>query len=346
MSPIIPEWYMIDGEAYVAPTGTLQMAWVNAVPTSETTATITFTTTSGTPGSFGGAASATGNFLDVDFIINTNTGSYNVTNLTPGANYTIRVRAYTGSNSTGTYGEYKYAYLSMPKLSNVGGMTATTSGTTTPYDSAVTRAMLDRWYLEDLENKLDESYIPTGTSYAVSGDRTVQRSLFKISTNKATDQYAISVKNTGISTGYKRYVFGSGVIFGSTLVKPESRGGIGFFVSNSGMNGYFVEIQTDASNKDSKDKSLKIYKVVGGKRVYLQDSQDTNSGKLYGGVIAATQYKLDIDVTIDTDQTKIDVYINSFKVSAIDKKVTGSTDPVNNPLSPTSQIAMLSLIHI
>ena len=44
MSPIIPEWYMIDGEAYVAPTGTLQMAWVNAVPTSETTATITFTT--------------------------------------------------------------------------------------------------------------------------------------------------------------------------------------------------------------------------------------------------------------------------------------------------------------
>jgi hypothetical protein len=345
---MIPEWYMVD--AYTAPTGSsLVVAWVNAVPISSTSALISFNTTSGTPGSYGGSASGVGSFNDPDFVVITNTGSYTATNLTPGTTYTIRVRAYSGANQTGTYGEYKYAYLSMPKVANVGTMTATTSSTTTPYDTVMTRAMLDKLDRDSLMNALDEtSSTPTttstGSSYAVSGQRSVQRSLFRISTDKDTSKYYISVKNTNISTGYKRYAFGSGIIFGSTLTKPESRGGIGFFVSNSGMSGYFVEIQTDASNKDLKDKTLKIYKVVGGQRVYLPDSQDTDSGKLYGGVIAATQYKVDVDVVIGTDNTTINVYVNSFKVTAIDQKVTGSTDPLSNPISPTSQIAMFASI--
>jgi len=318
MSPIMPEWYMVDGTGYTTPTGSLlAISWVNAVPISSTSAVISFNTTSGTPGSYGGSAAGTSSFNDPDFVINTNTGSYTATNLTPGVTYTIRLRAYSGANQTGTYGEYKYAYLSMPKVANVGTMTSTTSATTTP---------------------------SAGSSYANSGNRSVQRSLFRISTDKDANKYYISVKDTNISTGYKRYIFGSGIIFGSTLTKPESRGGIGFFVSNSGMSGYFVEIQTDASNKDLKDKTLKIYKVVGGQRVYLPDSQDTNSGKLYGGVIAATQYKLDVDVVVDTEKTTINVYVNSFKVTAIDKKVTGSTDPLSNPISPTSQIGIFASI--
>ena len=318
MSPIMPEWYMVDGTGYTMPTGSLlAISWVNAVPISSTSALITFNTTSGTPGSYGGSAAGTSSFNDPDFVINTNTGSYTATNLTPGVTYTIRLRAYSGANQTGTYGEYKYAYLSMPKVANVGTMTSTASATTSP---------------------------SAGSSVAYSGNRSVQRSLFRISTDKDTSKYYISVKDTGISTGYKRYAFGSGIIFGSTLTKPESRGGIGFFVSNSGMSGYFVEIQTDASNKDLKDKTLKIYKVVGGQRVYLPDSQDTNSGKLYGGVIAATQYKLDVDVVIDTEKTTINVYVNSFKVTAVDKKVTGSTNPLSIPIAPTSQIAIFASI--
>jgi hypothetical protein len=348
MSPIIPEWYMVDG-GYTTPTGSLEVAWVNAVPVSATSATITFATTSGTPGSFGGAGAGTSSFNDPDFVINTNTGSYTVTNLSPGVNYTIRVRAYTGANATGSYGEYKYAYLSMPKTANVGTMTSTTSQTTTPYDTVMTRALLDKLYRDNLDNQLDDgpgidTSSSSGSSYATSGNRTVQRSLFRITADKDTSKYAVSVKNTNISTGYSRYAFGAGVIFASTLTKPESRGGIGFFVSNSGMNGYFVEIQTDASNKDLKDKSLKVYKVVGGQRVYLPDSQDTDSGKLYGGVIAATQYKLDVDVVITSEKTTINVYVNSFKVTAIDQKVEGSTNPISNPISPTSQIAMFANI--
>ena len=75
MSPMLPEWYMVDSTGYTAPTGSsLAIAWVNAVPISSTSALITFNTVSGTPGSYGGSAAGTSSFNDPDFVINTNTG--------------------------------------------------------------------------------------------------------------------------------------------------------------------------------------------------------------------------------------------------------------------------------
>ena len=60
MSPVIPEWYMVDGGGYTPPTGSsLEIEWVNAVPISATSAQISFVTTYGTPGSYGGSAAGT-----------------------------------------------------------------------------------------------------------------------------------------------------------------------------------------------------------------------------------------------------------------------------------------------
>jgi len=106
-------------------------------------------------------------------------------------------------------------------------------------------------------------------------------------------------------------------------------------------------LQTDQSQSNDKDKSLKIYKIVNTKRIYLQDSQDKDSGRLLGGVLTSTLYKLDIDVTVDTSAgvVAIDVYVNNFKVSAVDISTPNTTDPKKKIISPTANIALFSKLY-
>lgn len=374
MSPLYYDWYMIDGEGYSTPTAVtpadLKIPWISIQTTSPTRAVITLGTPSVTPGSYAGSAASTGSFNDPDFTFTTTSGVHVRENLIPGQKYSVRARAYTGAGATGTYGDYVYETFTMPKAANVGTVSASTSATTTPTTTttdsdAMNKAKLAKILAEeyelalaqqaanDLANSTTDSSegstftaAPTGTSYAVSGNREVQRSVFKV-TNKYKDRerYSIAQKDTGISTSYKKYAFGAGIFFDSATINPLSGGGIGFFTSNGGMNGYFVEIQTDSSNADIKDNSVKIFKVVNGKRTYLPDSQTNDAGKLYGGVLHATQYKLDINVVVTDAATVIDVYINNFKISAADTKVTGSTNPSQNLITPTSNMSLFSSLN-
>ena len=362
MSPWIPEWYMING-GYSIPTAPtpseLKIPWITIQTTSPTTATITFGSPFVNPGSYAGSAASTGTFNDPDFVFTSSTGSYVKENLIPGQKYSIRARAYSGANATGTYGEYIYESFTMPKYASVASPSASTSFTTTPKTPTtdeISRAKLNKILAEDNESLANESLNvfnsttssteKIGTSTAFSGNRQLQRSYLKIQNkNKDLNSYAIAIKNTGISTGYKKYSFGTGILFASTLDEPTSGGGIGFFTNSTGTNGYFIELQTDQSNKDLKDKSLKIYKVVNTKKIYLQDSQDKDSGKLLGGVLTSALYKIDIDVTIDTGVTAIDVYVNNFKVTAVDTEVVGATDPKKKLVAPTPNIALFSILH-
>ena len=362
------------GEIYTTPTAptpaSLKIPWVSVQTTSPTRAVITFGTPSSTPGSYAGSAASTGSFNDPDFTFTTTSGVHVRENLTPGGKYSLRARAYSGAAATGTYGDYIYESFTMPKAANVGGVTSSTTSTTTPSTSTTSGGSLDAMNAArlakilaeekaaaqasatgdiDLSNKLDTvtlSAEPTGSSYAAYGNREVQRSYFKVN-NKYKDRskYALEIKDTGISSSYKKYSFGAGILFTSSLDSPMSGGGLGFFTNSTGTNGYFVELQTDASNKDLKDKSLKIYKVVNNKRVYLKDSQDTESGRLYGGVLSSTLYKLDIDVVITTAATIITVYVNNFKVAAADPNDANSTNPLNKAIAPTSNIALFSVLE-
>lgn len=368
------DWYMIDGESYSTPTASVpanyNIPWVTIETTSTTTAIIKVGASTTTPGSYGGAIAGSSSFNDPDFVVNTATMPYNLSGLNPGSTYTLRLRAYSGSNATGTYGEYVYQSFTMPKTSSVGGVLSTTSSTTTPSTTTAETDALDKAKLAkilaeeyaailaaqgNLANALEEtgetssamSALPTGSSYAVSGNREVSRSIF-ILTNKYKnrEKYALVTKNTGISTAYKKYAFGAGIFFESTTINPLSGGGIGFFTNSNGSMGYFVEIQTDSSNQDTKDKSIKIYKVVNGQKKILPDSQDGASGKMYGGVIHSTQYKLDINVEVTTAATVIDVYINNFKISAADAATPGSTNPMERLIAPTANFAMFSALNV
>ena len=372
MSPLVygDRWWLIDGESYsssTAPTpADLKIPWISVQTTSPTRAVITLGTPSVTPGSYGGSGT-TYTHNDPDFVFTTTSGIHVRENLIPGQRYSVRARAYTGASATGTYGDYIYESFTMPKFASVASPSSSTSSTTTPSTSTtdeLTKSKLAKILAEeaaaaaasqyttsagetiDLSNSVMSATEKIGTSTAFSGNRQLQRSYLKVQNkNKDLNSYALSIKNTGISTSYKKYSFGTGILFASTLDEPTSGGGMGFFTNDTGTNGYFIELQTDQSNKDLKDKSLKIYKVVNTKKIYLQDSQDKDSGKLLGGVLTSTLYKLDIDVTIDTGVTIIDVYVNNFKITAVDTDVSGTTDPKKKVITPTSNIALFSILH-
>jgi hypothetical protein len=349
---------MING-GYSAPTAVtpedLKISWVSINTTSPTSVTLTFGVPNVTPGSYGGSIVSSGTYNDPDFIINTNTATYTRNDLNPGQKYSFRVRAYSGSGATGTYGDYIYDSFTMPKFASVASPSASTSGTTTPttptYTDELTKSKLAKILEQealDLSNSVVSQVEKTGTSTAFSGNRELQRSYLKVtSTNKDTNSYSVAIKNTGISTSYTKYSFGAGILFASTLTNLRSGGGIGFFTNSTGTNGYYIELQTDQSQSNDKDKSLKIYKIVNTKRIYLQDSQDKDSGRLLGGVLTSTLYKLDIDVTVDTSAgvVAIDVYVNNFKVSAVDISTPNTTDPKKKIISPTANMALFSKLH-
>jgi hypothetical protein len=362
-------WWAYE-PVYTPPTAAqLTIPWISIQTTSATRAVITLGTPSVTPGSYGGSAAGTGSFSDPDFTFTTTSGYHVRENLTPGQKYTVRARAYSGASATGTYGEWIYESFTMPKLSNTTSVSSTVSGTTTPstvtYQDAVTRTTLEKILAEeykkaleesngiDLSSKVDDDQASsfaveekTGNSYAASGNRELSKSYLKVDQkSKDPNSYSLAIKDSGISTSYKKYTFGTGILFASTKDAPTSGGGMGFFTNSTGTNGYFVELKTDQSNKDLKDRSLKIFKVVNSKRVYLKDSQDTESGRLLGGVLSSTLYKLDIDVTIESGLTVIDVYVNNFKVSAVDQDESGTTDPKRKVIAPTSNIALFSILN-
>jgi len=373
MSPLIygDRWFIIPDEPYSPPTVTtpaqLKIPWISVETVSPTKAIITLGPPSTTPGSYGGSGTAYSH-NDPDFVFTTTSGTHVRENLIPGQKYSVRARAYTGANATGTYGDYIYESFTMPKIANVASTSATTSATTTPSTSTTAQdeqtlakqlkaaelaakagANGDSSEDIDLANNATPFSSPEvlGTSYAESGNRKLQHSFLKVTAlNKRENEYSVVIKNTEISTTYKKYSFGTGILFASTLDQPSSGGGMGFFTNDTGTNGYYVELKTDQSQNTTKDKSLKIYKLVNTKRIYLQDSQDKESTSLLGGVLTSTLYKLDIDVTIETGATIIDVYVNNFKVTAIDAQSVGATDPKKKVIDPTPNIALFSKLHM
>lgn len=287
-----------------------------------TSATITVVSPLTTPGSYGGSVAGTGSFNDPDFVINDADGIFTLSPLTPGSTYTLRIRAYSGANSTGTYGNYYYDKIVPPKpASNTSG-TATVSGTQVPPASA-----------NDV-----------GTAYAVSNNKEVQTSLFKITNNNPDPtKYSIAVRSTGIPTNYKYYSFGTSLFFPSSFNDLTGSGGMAFFVDNLGLNGYYVEVQTATNLSDTADKEIKIYKIVNGKKLVLNDSQSSAS-KTLTGILGGMSYKLDINVTTTSTSRVIEVYVNSFKITAIDLAVSGSTKPIDQVLPITDKIAMFSSV--
>lgn len=356
-------WWDTGGGNPVATSQQLIIPWVTPTPANTTSITLKFGPPVGvTTGSYYGEIISSGTYSDPDFIFTTNTASYLKTNLTPGQKYSFRVRAYSGANATGNYGSYAYGSFTMPKPASVSSVGSTVSKTSTPFgDRSWERDSMDSLEISTMEvagSAFGTSSAPVvkGTSTAYSTNREIQRSFLKVtSKNSKSDSYSAAIKNTEIDIGYKRFSFGAGILFANPeLLTGRNSGGIGFFTNNTGTNGYYIELQTDQSHSNNEDKSCKIYKIVDTQRVYLLDSQDEKdkdgkivpkAGKMLGGVLTSTLYKLDVEVTIEPTVTTIDVFVNNFRITAVDVTIPNTTDPKKKVVDPTPYMALFSKLH-
>lgn len=256
-------------------------------------------------------------------------------NYYPTGRYRVKTRAAFGTKIADHYAAAQDIIDSWPgfqvvwgngttssSTANVASVNATTSGNATPSN--------------------------TSTSSAEAGNNKVSKSLFTITNNsKDTTKYSLAEKTFNFSTSEKYYSFGTSMFFQSTVDATEAGGGIGFFASANGLNGYYVLVQTTSNLSSKDDREIKILKVVNGKIIQMQDTQTTVE-KQISGVYGGTAYKLDIKVKIETvsgiDFRVIDVYVNGRKITAIDKSATTETDPEKKVLPVTSRLAMFSMI--
>ena len=164
----------------------------------------------------------------------------------------------------------------------------------------------------------------------------VQKSLFQITSSGLSDKknkYSVAVKDMNINITGQYYNFGTGLFFKGTKNETKAAGGIGFFTSSNGLDGYYIKLETTSNLPDSgSDKPLSIFKVKNGIITNLQDSQTENTNSL-AYLAQGVSYKVDVRVQIKNSVVSIDAYINNFKVTAVD-----SLDIV----SPTRNIAVFS----
>lgn len=327
-----------------------KLPWISVKATSITSIEITLGSPNAVPGSYGGAITA-GTFNDPDFTFVSASPVITKTGLTAGQKYTIRARSYSGLNATGTYGDYITDTFTMPAYNPLTGIVSTTTPVLTPPTStgAVPTPTVSSGNGVQLNNTggadtgADDGtpvqYV-TGSSSAVSGNRQVEKSLFRV-TNNSPDPtaYSIATKDFNISTSYSHYTFGTGMFFQSSISDVNAAGGMGFFTDSTGMNGYYVLLQTTSNLSKTDDKEVKIIKVVNGKKKILNDTQKDNA-KTLTGILGATSYKVDIKVKCASGVRVIDVYINNFKITATDNDSSTSTDPIDKVLPITSNVSM------
>jgi len=178
---------------------------------------------------------------------------------------------------------------------------------------------------------------PEAEETSVSPVKLVQKSLFQITSSGSSDKqnkYSVSVKDMAIDSSGNYYNFGTGLFFKGAKNDTKGSGGIGFFTSANGLDGYYVKLETTSNLPESgSDRPLSIFKVKNGVMTPLQDSQEKGSNKSLAYLAQGVSYKVDIRVKVESSVVVIDVFINNFKVTAADS---------TNIISPTSKIALFS----
>jgi hypothetical protein len=171
----------------------------------------------------------------------------------------------------------------------------------------------------------------------VSPVKLIQKSLFQITSSGSADKqnkYSVSVKDMEIADTGNFYNFGTGLFFKGAKNDTKGSGGIGFFTSSNGLDGYYVKLETTSNLPESgSDRPLSIFKVKNGVITPLKDTQEKGSNKSLAYLAQGVSYKVDIRVKIENSIVAIDVFINNFKVTAADS---------NDIISPTSNVALFS----
>ena len=169
------------------------------------------------------------------------------------------------------------------------------------------------------------------TTPASTSGETVAKSFLAISNlDKDKKTFDIAIKQfNSVDTSKAYFSCGTRMFFDSQLNTPEQVGGIGFCLDATGKNGYYVLVRTTAFAGLQKD--IMIVKVFNDKLTVLKDSQQTST-KTLSGIYAGSSYNIDVLVKKETNKNTITVFINGFKITAVD----GGSDSPNLYIPPTN----------
>lgn len=257
------------------------------------------------------------NFVPLTTVSN---AAFTVNNFVPGGVYTIQARSYTGANATGDYGNLVQITFNMPSTSKAASIASTVK----PIEFLEVGNYNKVSTLTNNTIPADQSvdtntFNQVGTSIPIESSQT-QLSLFKLSQLKnIADTYSVAYKSfSQLDTSKSYYSFGTTLFFDDDITRPVQSGGFAFFVSNDGMDGYFLKIETTASSAvNSTQKEFKILRIKSGVVSELQDSQ-VGAGKTLKAIYGGQSYKIDIKVALDNTKRIITAYVNGFKITATD----------------------------
>jgi len=242
-----------------------------------------------------------------------------ITGINSGRYYDFRINPYKGnpsleaniSKNSELISKYKTSYYSPIARDKISpaSLANQTSG------KSYLEIFNDRKNSTSIVYKDFESVVPPGSTY---------------------DQYYLATPQSGY------YSFGTTVYF-DTAINSNGRNsaGIGFFVSNNGGTGYFVQLSTESNASDANKKPLRIIKVDGSEQRVLKDSQITRDSQ-FAGVQAGTTYTIDLKVKYTTTQTVIICFINGQRVVATDNVSNDKRFP--GTISPKKGVALFATV--
>lgn len=273
------------------------------------------------------------------------------TGLTPGEYYRVTARSFTGSNGSGQNGNLVAWDVVLPKSSPNASIIETASplnpvngnvysGTPfgqapqygysptgvveyngTPFGQAGGNTGPISSFESAIQVPPDSGNLANKLYYTIPGNYIKNTKSLFILSQPSTNNYAYTTAYKSFSqldTSKSYYLFGTNLFFDATIDKPNQSGGMSFFVSNDGMDGYYIELQTTASSASlSSSKQFQIFRIKGGVKSELVDSQ-VGISKTLAGVYGGQIYKIDVKVFVESGQRTIVAYINGFKVTAID----------------------------
>ena len=226
--------------------------------------------------------------------VTANTFSLDATNMTP-----LTSRSTTGTVSqdiiitglnSGRYYDFKIIpYKGNPSLESNWGPAEIYSKYKTSYYSPIAR---DKISPASLANQ------SSGKSYLeiLNDTQGVTSLLYKDFDSVLLPEMAYDGPYIAATQRIAHYAFGTTIYFDTEMnSRGRNAAGLGFFVSNNGGTGYFIQLSTDANASDSNKKPFRIIKVDGSEQKTLKDSQITRDST-FAGVYPGTIYNIDVKV--------------------------------------------------
>lgn len=201
-----------------------------------------------------------------------------------------------------------------------------------------------------IASTLDPKQVTAGKSYlTLTNNNPSQKSYSLIyrdfdAINLPTGLGVIQTNPSGVDTPVTSYStvcysFGTTFFLDSNIEKPNQGGGIGFFLSGQGSDGYYIFVESTSLSASQDNKSVRIVKVQGNKVYVLKDTQSSSANTLEG-IYGGKSYSIDVKVKVSGINVEIIAYVNGFKITATDTTNYLAAVPTKI-LGPTARVGLL-----